>query len=698
MSLLPFREPTHQDDGKPYVSELITNALGVDYIPYAERPTSPTEGFQNNVFRAKRTFDVPWHLRWHFMYAMIGDHSSKDGNIKRRLPFGYSIRGFTSIYDRRGDVDDFNPIDNPWLFATSIDSVEGIGFDGKDSFYIGLTNNQLFGDIHNANKPLPDAVNPVNEQKPKNRYNKRSKTSNPRLRLKNTYEDYINAETSSNENERAETSINKLRFVREKLTKHETSIVYKDVIKELKLEEKERLQKEKETKEEQKKAYKTFLKQIKEENKKPLTTNFNALKKGNLPVFTTASENAEVPGAFPEGTLDTLLKNYNNVDPTSTCKYKLARITVSFENVQYRIISKLAEKAGQGNTGEEELLNDIFTTYFRMPTAEFLSLPFGAYRYVDLDDSKRHVVQGSNMRLIAQEEILLTWSKVPYIPDAVRTAIGSVNDDWFPISHLAIEDKLPPDLDNRLWAAPGTLLCTNIEIKPYKGFFSRRNYDINFKFKYFHATEPNSEGKLEQAYSDTIVTMASDPCKPSGGDRKVCQKQAKGHNFFLKYLFVNVTGKTTNDVKKTTNNSGEITTTITEPGNPYSGDTQSPCSFDGKSFTYKKCDPQKNTSLFVYEYITHDGCPTGKPVYPSSNFRLLFLAPSRADNNCGGSSTKNHPALGTGTIIAGENSGGDPFASLPSHSYLNFSTPVNNVAPVMGSVTKPITKNNRLRK
>ena len=689
MSLLPFNKPARNTFLDPYIAPLLKLGKTIESIPFAERPGSPQESYQNNVFKVRRVFDVPWHLRWHFMYAMLGDVGLKQTKISRRLPTGYVIRDFGSVYDKLASEKIANSsVENPWLFATSIDSTEGIAFDGKDSMYIELTKEQLFGDIYNAHKPLANSTVPVNQEPPQYDLSSEFSTTKPRKKPK------LKSEDGQNFYQKKENTLQRLRYIREEMTKHDIEVVYKDVIHELKQEEKKIIQESNKDAEEKKKEYKHYLRTVKQENKIPLKTNFDALKK-DVPGRVKATNNAQVPGAYPEGLLANQISQYGNVDPTAICKYKLARITVSFENAPFRIISDVAIQTS--NEGQDELLNDIFTTFFRMPTAEFLSLPFGAYRYVHQDINKRFVVQGSNMRLVAQEEILLSWHRVPFIPDNVRTAIGSVNDDWFPISHLSLTDTDAPNhLNDRIWAAPGTLLLTNVEIKPYKHFFSRRVYDINYKFKYFHATEQDANGTLVSAYSDTNTVKASDPCDPATRTRDVCQRQAKGHNYFLKYLFVNVPGKSTNDVKTTTTVSGVTTTTTTATASPYSGITSGKCSFPGITNLTEKCDPSANASLFQYELITHDGCPSGRPVYLSSNFDLLFQGPATDHNNCD-EGTTTHPAKVT---PAAPVLGVQP-ALKRTHTLTNFATTINDEHKptfVTPSITKAKTPNNRLRK
>jgi len=692
MALMPFN--TQDPFGKDlFVSPLITQGQNITSIPYAERPGSPQESYTNNTFRVRRTFDVPWHLRWYFMYALMGD-AGLTGNkqIFRRIPHAYHIRDFPSIYDYLdNNPADENKLKKAWLYATSVDSVEPIAFDGKDSLYVTLTDDQLFGDIANAGKFDPTAgdngtIDPVSGNEPvleTIRYRKKG----ARRTEKSLGEENPNKASLSNGNR-----INRLRTIREVMSRHEIEVVYKDVIQELKKEEKRELRSQKTTAEEKKEQYKKFIRDLKKENKKPIQTSndtFNALKgfEGSMYPdkldgsdtgyqFENAPSNAYPELVFaPGGPLAGVL------DTTAVCKYKLARITVSYENLNYRITSL----TGQSYSGVSDLWYDSYTTFYRMPTAEVLSLPFGAYRFYDKDPAQRYVITGSNMRLISQEEIMLTWHQVPFVPDAVRTHIGKVNSDWFPIGHLqTTDDEQKVTLENRLFAAPGTLLLTNVELKPYKGFFSRRIYDINFKFKYFHAVEKKSNGEVELAFSDELYIIASDPCKPVEGDTDVCQKMAKGHNFFLKYKYFNPKAGTAEDQISGNTSSGLF-------NNRRSGT----CSVSGSVPVYDKCDSANSPGDFYREYLTHDGCPTGNPVYQMADFAELFSPPidtpacSTDDKDLSGIIVENKVILEDKAVKASRK------------AKRSFTTKVNDFLTnqsVKGSVQKPPTKNPRLRK
>jgi len=692
MALLPFK--TKDENGKDlYVAPLIKKGQDIPFIPYAERPGSPQESFTNGVFRARRTFDVPWHLRWHFMYAMLGDSGlTQDGKIERRIPHGYYIRDFSSIYDKAdkdgGDpLGEPNTLPQPWLYANAIDSIEPVAFDGKDSLYIMLTLDQMAGDIANAGKPPahPDTNTPVSGSPKAKEVETKKKSRSPSGR---------NAKSFGEENSKryANAGIRRLRYMREQLSKHQIQVVYKDIIKEIKKQEKLEILQSEATPEVKKENYKNFVRALKQENSKPLSIPkkaFYVVKEdfgggvgypdiidGSDPLYV---EEGVPPNTFPESLFAADGPFDGKLDQTAVAKYKLARITVTYENVQYRI----RESNASSYMGLEELVNDCFMTFYRLPTAEVLSLPFGAFRFFDKDPEQRYVVTGSNMRLESQEEIMITWHGVPFVPDAVRTHIGKINDNWFPIGHVQVADNeegLNPN--KRVFAAPGTLLLTNVELKPYKGFFSRRLYDINYKFKYFHASE---DGEL--AYSEELFIKASHPCDPMGS-LQVCQKMAKGHNFFLKFKYFNPkTGKA-----EDTLNSGQ--------SSGWNYKVSGECALSGQApSVYEKCsDPLEGTS-YIRQYITSDGCPSGNPIYQSVNFDELFLTPADPAG-CDGSIAGNVP---TSNVVSGSEPLPLVFTSKADRTRrgTSFQTTVNDhlkAKMVKPSLQKPPTKNPRLRK
>lgn len=190
-----------------------------------------------------------------------------------------------------------------------------------------------------------------------------------------------------------------------------------------------------------------------------------------------------------------------------TSYYDIARITINYESVTYRVEPLI----GSQSVEPDEYHLSQFTTVFKQPTAEFLSLPFGAYKWVEFDengipllDSKTKepvgiMVQGAQGKIISASEIVVIHHKVPGIPAAIKTHIGSVNlYDW-------------PELG----AKKGQLLLTNVELKPYRWLEDQRLYDITFKMKFFDP-EPAEPGSTTYAKQPTT--------------------EPRGHNWFLQHF------------------------------------------------------------------------------------------------------------------------------------------------------------------
>jgi hypothetical protein len=197
------------------------------------------------------------------------------------------------------------------------------------------------------------------------------------------------------------------------------------------------------------------------------------------------------------------------------CMYDWARITIGYESVTYNV--KSDAEIGLGSSNEYGLRR--FTTVFRQPTAEFLTLPFGAFKWVELDDNGREIidlktgqptgirVSGSNGKIVAAAEVILVHHKVPGVPDAIRTHIGTVNlFDW-------------PEIG----ALKGQLLLSNVELKPYRWLNEKRLFDITYKFKFM---DPDPKASL------------ANPTMP------------RGHNWFLQHFPVSTTSKLGADINE----------------------------------------------------------------------------------------------------------------------------------------------------
>lgn len=190
--------------------------------------------------------------------------------------------------------------------------------------------------------------------------------------------------------------------------------------------------------------------------------------------------------------------------------YMIARVTIAYESVTYNVVS-------DREAGETEYSLKRFITVFRQPTAEFLTLPQGAYKWVEMDPNRvgsvlfdkaelargRKVpcgvrVVGSNGKIVAAQEIVIVHHRVPGVPRAVNTHIGCVNlYNW-----------------DSLRVKQGQLLLANIEIKPYKWLTGKRLFDLTFKFKFLDPDPVNS------------LKFANEP---------------RGHNWFLQYFPVDTT-------------------------------------------------------------------------------------------------------------------------------------------------------------
>ncbi len=203
-------------------------------------------------------------------------------------------------------------------------------------------------------------------------------------------------------------------------------------------------------------------------------------------------------------------------------KHAGARITVTYEGTHYKVLSD-SEMTTAGytqqdpRTGDENLDPTDTTVYpdesslarycsvFVQPMAEYLSLPFNALRWAELNDKANNdpgmaaalgnvaqdatksypgsPVTNSYGRIIPSTEVNITWHMVPKVPKAMYTALGKVNAAPF------------NDPYGRFTALPGQLLLTNAELKPYRWIGGKYLFDISYKFKLFKPVpEPGDPG------------------------------------------------------------------------------------------------------------------------------------------------------------------------------------------------------------
>lgn len=117
------------------MASLITSE-GVS-LEYTEIPGSPQESYTAGEGQVRRVFLVDWEDRWQFSRNLLGySVSARDSAgrrvIQRKLPSAYSdIQRLTygePFYPNEDDEDPIIPVErHPWLYASSIESITGIG-------------------------------------------------------------------------------------------------------------------------------------------------------------------------------------------------------------------------------------------------------------------------------------------------------------------------------------------------------------------------------------------------------------------------------------------------------------------------------------------------------------------------------------------------------------------------------------------
>lgn len=150
--------------------------------------------------------------------------------------------------------------------------------------------------------------------------------------------------------------------------------------------------------------------------------------------------------------------------------YEKAKITFIYSSLMYGVMSDhemLAEGAG-----EDSLLR--YVTKATRPSAEFLTLPFGSYRYVT---APKTPIVGSNGKLVVSAEVHFTWHGIPFNvqPIGWTSYLGSVNETAF------VDESV-----NRTYQA-GTLLFTSSERRPYRQLTGALCFDYDYKFRHFEA-------------------------------------------------------------------------------------------------------------------------------------------------------------------------------------------------------------------
>lgn len=178
--------------------------------------------------------------------------------------------------------------------------------------------------------------------------------------------------------------------------------------------------------------------------------------------------------------------------------FEFARITIVYESLTYRIVTDqemvLKGKVANGVIDESTLCRNV--TRVVHPTAEYLTLGFGRYRWAEgATPPKGNFLTGANIGItVPSQEVVYTWHQVPRskprsdagppsyaVPEAAKKAIGTVNKYDFDFNTDGTP-KFPA----------GTLLLTAIEVKPYRWIHNYYYSDVTYKMRYFNAVRPGT--------------------------------------------------------------------------------------------------------------------------------------------------------------------------------------------------------------
>jgi hypothetical protein len=181
----------------------------------------------------------------------------------------------------------------------------------------------------------------------------------------------------------------------------------------------------------------------------------------------------------------------NPIDFRGVYAYNVARITVGFQPLPYRVYdddnlltgvsvndstTEITAVDAFGNPDESKLLR--YVSRHIQPNAEYLTLPGGQLYWPDGTPSGSLGVG----KVIATSEVQFTWHQVPVIPDGIFAQVGTVN-------HADFVDYAPGLYQSRTYAQ-GTLLLTGVELKPFRQVNGDYAYDITYRMKHFSAVNP----------------------------------------------------------------------------------------------------------------------------------------------------------------------------------------------------------------
>lgn len=217
-------------------------------------------------------------------------------------------------------------------------------------------------------------------------------------------------------------------------------------------------------------------------------------------------------------------------DSLGTAQYLKARVNIAYRSPTYRIYSDDFLLGGglnspdpiTGNTrapllheggGVDESYLVRYVTKYRRPTAEYLTLPYGALKWVQQNPIQTPT--GSILRIVSSMELKYTWHRVCNVPDTTQRTIGHLNNSQF--------DGCPR----------GTLLLTAVETTPYRWFFNQRLWDITYTFKFFSPIGSSQEikngGPIQVQNPSTGLWYDLRP-----DSKNIPVREYLGHNHYLR--------------------------------------------------------------------------------------------------------------------------------------------------------------------
>lgn len=194
------------------------------------------------------------------------------------------------------------------------------------------------------------------------------------------------------------------------------------------------------------------------------------------------------------------IASIQGLSPTKTdndgnLEFQYARITIQYSTLTYRLKKDEEMPPRLGIVGDEgwaewpqkndddDLSNFPNTRYITrhiQPTAEYLRLPFGVFKWVyDItetpdDPSLRANVANGAGTIVPSTEVVYTWHQVPFVPRKIRDYLGCVNEFGFDV----FESE--------------TLLLVAAEVRPYRQIGGLPAYDVVYKMKHFNPPGRNA--------------------------------------------------------------------------------------------------------------------------------------------------------------------------------------------------------------